>query len=168
MHEIWVSLLIAVVLARSPALGAVQGPDVLGWETATWGMSEADVRAHFPSTPLISLPTERQSQTVLAAPGYIFLGCPFDVAFSFAPNRGLVRVELSQVEGLTGHFGRSALDYETACRLVGRHLDESYGRSVERGLERDWRFPSANVSFNADRANQIHVTFEARWGGERN
>jgi hypothetical protein len=77
-------------------------------------------------------------------------------------------VELSQVEGLTGHLGRSALDYETECALVGRRLEETYGRSGESAASHDWRFPSANVSFSADQANQIRVTFEARWVGERN
>src|SRR5215470_11070499 len=66
--------------------------DVVGWEGARWGMNEREIRDAFSSKLLVPLAGEQPGETVLSIPGYVFLGCPFDVYFCFAGAHGLVQV----------------------------------------------------------------------------
>jgi len=70
--------------------------DVVGWEGARWGMNEREIREAFSSKLLVPLAGEQPGETVLSIPGYVFLGCPFDVTFRFAGARGLVQVSPAQ------------------------------------------------------------------------
>src|SRR5499427_10363975 len=79
--------------------------DVVGWEGARWGMNEREIREAFSSKLLVPLAGEQPGETVLSIPGYVFLGCPFDVTFRFAGSRGLVRINLNEVGNLLGHNG---------------------------------------------------------------
>ena len=83
--------------------------DVVGWEGARWGMNEREVRDAFNSKLFVSLAGEQPGETVLSIPGYVFLGCPFDVTFRFAGARGLVRINLSEVGNLLGHDGNAVM-----------------------------------------------------------
>ena len=64
--------------------------DVVGWEGARWGMNEREIREAFSSKLLVPLVGEQPGETVLSIPGYVFLGCPFDVTFRFAGARGSI------------------------------------------------------------------------------
>ena len=59
-------------------------------------MNEREIREAFSSKLLVPLAGEQPGETVLSIPGYVFLGCPFDVTFRFAGARGLVQVSPAQ------------------------------------------------------------------------
>ena len=96
--------------------------DVVGWEGARWGMNECEIREAFSSKLLVPLAGEQPSETLLSIPGYVFLGCPFDVTFRFAGARGLVRINLTEVGNLLGHHGTGIAGYGAACKLIDRRL----------------------------------------------
>jgi hypothetical protein len=132
-------------LSAVAAIAAAQAAekDVLGWEGARWGMSERDVRKVFRAKTVVALTAEQPGQTRLSTPGYVFLGCPFDVTFRFARSQGLVRIDLTQVEKLAGHGAKSAGDYQKACEFVDRQLVDKLGPAQEHRYEKRWKFPSA-------------------------
>ena len=68
----------------SIAIAQAAERDVLGWESARWGMSESEIKEAFSSKLMVPLMGEQAGETVLSIPGYVFLGCPFDVSFRFA------------------------------------------------------------------------------------
>jgi hypothetical protein len=101
--------------------------DVVGWECARWGMNEREIRDAFSSKLLVPLAGEQPGETVLSIPGYVFLGCPFDVTFRFAGARGLVRINLTEVGNLLGHHGNGIAAYGAACKLIDRRLEDMFG-----------------------------------------
>jgi hypothetical protein len=119
-----VTLALAVGAAIATAHGAEK--DVLGWEGARWGMDESEISRVFSSRVLVPLAAGRSGETALNIPGYVFLGCPFDVSFRFVDG-GLVRIELTQVEKLASHYSNNSTEYETACKLVDRRLEDNSG-----------------------------------------
>jgi hypothetical protein len=133
--------------------------DVVGWEGARWGMNEREIREAFSSKLLVPLVGEQPGETVLSIPGYVFLGCPFDVTFRFAGARGLVRIHLSEVGNLLGHHGNGIADYGAACRLIDRRLEDMFGPGQARGTEKSWVFPSADITSGGADAGRAQVTF---------
>ena len=133
--------------------------DVVGWEGARWGMNEREIRDVFSSKLLVPLAETQPGETVLSIPGYVFLGCPFDVSFRFAGARGLVRITLTEVGTLLGHHGNGIAGYGAACRLIDRRLEDIFGPGQARGGEKSWAFPSADVTSGGADAGRAHVTF---------
>ena len=133
--------------------------DVLGWEGARWGMNENEIKEAFSSKVLVPLNGEQTGETVLNIPGYVFLGCPFDVSFRFVGSYGLVRIELTQVEKFASHYGNDPTGYETACKLVDRRLEDKFGPPHARGVETVWTFVSGNVTSGKWQTDQAYVTF---------
>jgi hypothetical protein len=133
--------------------------DVLGWESARWGMNENEIKEAFRSKVLVPLNGEQTNETALNIPGYVFLGCPFDVSFRFAGSHGLVRIELTQVEKFVSHYGNDPTGYETACKLVDRQLEDKLGPPQVRGVEKVWTFASGNVTSGKWQTDQAYVTF---------
>jgi hypothetical protein len=133
--------------------------DVLGWESARWGMNENEIKEAFRSKVLVPLNGEQTNETALNIPGYVFLGCPFDVSFRFAGSHGLVRIELTQVEKFASHYGNDPTGYETACKLVDRRLEDKLGPPQARGVEKVWTFASGNVTSGKWQTDQAYVTF---------
>ena len=131
---------------------------VVGWEGARWGMNERELRDAFSSKLLVPLAGE-PGETVLSIPGYVFLGCPFDVTFRFAGARGLVRINLTEVGNLLGHHGNGIAGYDAACKLIDRRLEDMFGPGQARGAEKSWAFPSADVTSGGADAGGAHVTF---------
>jgi hypothetical protein len=101
-------------------------------------MNEREVRQAFSSKLLVSLAGEQPDETMLSIPGYVFLGCPFDVTFRFAGARGLVRINLSEVGNLLGHHGNGIADYGAACKFIDRRLEDMFGPGQARGAEKSW------------------------------
>jgi hypothetical protein len=132
--------------------------DVVGWEGARWDMNEREIREAFSSKLLVPLAGEQHGETVLSIPGYVFLGCPFDVTF-FAGARGLVRINLSEVGNLLGHQGNGIAGYGAACKLIDRRLEDMFGPGQARGADKSWDFPSADVTSGGADAGRAHVTF---------
>ena len=120
--------------------------DVVGWEGARWGMNEREIRDVFSSKLLVPLAGTQPGETVLSIPGYVFLGCPFDVTFRFARARGLVRINLTEVGNLLGHHDNGIAAYRAACKLIDRRLEDMFGPGQTRGAEKSWAFPSADVT----------------------
>src|SRR5215469_1117617 len=116
--------------------------DVVGWEGARWGMNEREIRDAFCSKLLVSLAGDQPGETVLSIPGYVFLGCPFDVTFRFSGGHGLVRINLTEVGNLLGHHGNGIAGYGAACKLIDRRLEDMFGPGQARGSEKSWAFPS--------------------------
>ena len=133
--------------------------DVVGWEGARWGMNEREIRDAFSSKLLVPLAGEQPGETVLSIPGYVFLGCPFDVTFRFAGARGLVRINLTEVGNLLGHRGNGIAAYGAACKLIDHRLEDMFGPGQARGAEKSWAFPSADVTSGGADAGGAHVTF---------
>ena len=133
--------------------------DVVGREGARWGMNEREIRDAFSSKLLVPLAGKQPGETVLSIPGYVFLGCPFDVTFRFAGARGLVRINLSEVGNLLGHHGNGIAGYGAACKLIDRRLEDMFGPGQARGAEKSWVFPSADVTSGGTDAGRAHVTF---------
>src|SRR5215813_5559413 len=133
--------------------------DVVGWEGARWGMNEREIKEAFSSKLLVPLAGEQPAETVLSIPGYVFLGCPFDVAFRFAGVRGLVRINLTEVGNLLGHHGNGIAGYGAACKLIDRRLEDMFGPGQARGAEKSWAFPSSDITFGGADAGGTHVTF---------
>jgi hypothetical protein len=133
--------------------------DVLGWEGARWGMNESEIKEAFSSKLLVPLVGEQPGETVLSIPGYVFLGCPFDVNFRFAGSRGLVRINLTEVGNLVGHHGNGTAGYWAACKLVDRRLEDIFGPGQARGTEKSWTFPSADVTSGGADIGRAYVTF---------
>lgn len=133
--------------------------DVVGWECARWGMNEREIRDAFSSKLLVPLAGEQPGETVLSIPGYVFLGCPFDVTFRFAGARGLVRINLTEVGNLLGHNGNGIAAYGAACKLIDRRLEDMFGPGQARGAEKSWAFPSADVTSGGVDAGGAHITF---------
>ena len=79
----------ALALGAGAAIATVQAAerDVVGWERARWGMSESEIKEAFKSKLMVPLAGEQPGETMLSIPGYVFLGCPFDVSFRFAGFR---------------------------------------------------------------------------------
>ena len=98
----------------------------------------------------------------MSIPGYVFLGCPFDVTFRFAGTRGLVRINLTEVGNRLGHHGNSVAGYGAACELIDRRLEDMFGPGQARGAEKSWAFPSADVTSGGADAGRAHVTFARR------
>ena len=121
--------LIALVLVAGAATttGQAVERDVVGWEGARWGMNQSETKEAFSSKRLVPLAGEQPSETVLSIPGYVFLGCPFDVSFRFAGARGLVRINLTEVGNLLGHHGNGIAGYGAACKLIDRRLEDMFG-----------------------------------------
>jgi hypothetical protein len=107
----------------------------------------------------VPLAGEQPGETVLSIPGYVFLGCPFDVTFGFAGARGLVRINLSEVGNLLGHHGNGIAGYGAACKLIDRRLEDMFGPGQARGAEKSWTFPSADITSGGADAGRAHVTF---------
>src|SRR5215470_17557789 len=132
--------------------------DVVGWEGARWGMNEREIRDAFSSKLLVSLAGDQPGETVLSIPGYVFLGCPFDVSFRFAGSCGLVRIDLTQVANFVGHYGNGTTGYEAACKLVAHRLEDKLGPALPRGNESAWTFPSTDVTSGGTDIGQVYVT----------
>ena len=79
------------------------------------------------------LARKQPDETVLSIPGYVYLGCPFDVTFRFAGARGLVRINLTEVGNLLGHHGTGIAGYGAACKLIDRRLEDMFGPGQARG-----------------------------------
>jgi len=126
---------------------------------ARWGMNEREIREAFSSKLLVPLAGKQPAETVLSIPGYVFLGCPFDVTFRFAGARGLVRINLSEVGNLLGHHGNGIAGYGAACKLIDRRLEDMFGRGQAKGAEKSWTFPLADVTSGGADAGRAHVTF---------
>jgi len=105
------------------------------------------------------LARKQPDETVLSIPGYVYLGCPFDVTFRFAGARGLVRINLTEVGNLSGHRGNGIAGYGAACKLIDRRLEDMFGPGQARGAEKSWAFPSADVTSGGADARRAHVTF---------
>jgi hypothetical protein len=133
--------------------------DVVGWQGARWGMNEREIREAFSSKLLVPLAGEQPGETLLSIPGYVFLGCPFDVTFRFAGARGLVQINLAEVGNLLGHQGNDLAGYGAACKLIDRRLEDMLGPGQARGGEKSWVFPSADVTSGGTDAGRAHVTF---------
>ena len=144
--------------AVTPTVQAAER-DVVGWEGARWGMNEREIRDAFSSKLLVPLARRQPNETVLSIPGYVFLGCPFDVTFRFAGARGLVRINLTEVGNLSGHRGNGIAGYGAACKLIDRRLKDMFGPGQARGAEKSWVFPSADVTSDGADAGRTHVTF---------
>ena len=114
-------------------------------------MNEREIRDVFSSKLLVPLAETQPGETVLSIPGYVFLGCPFDVSFRFAGARGLVRITLTEVGTLLGHQGNGIAGYGAACRLIDRRLEDIFGPGQARG--------SADVTSAGADAGRAHVTF---------
>ena len=126
---------------------------------ARWGMNEREVKQAFSSKLLVPLARQQPGETVLSIPGYVFLGCPFDVTFRFAGARGLVQINLAEVGNLLGHQGNDLAGYGAACKLIDRRLEDMLGPGQARGREKSWVFPSADVTSGGTDAGRAHVTF---------
>ena len=132
--------------------------DVAGWEGARWGMNEREVKQAFSSKLLVPLMGEQPGETVLSTPGYVFLGCPFDVSFRFMGSRGLIRIDLTQVGNFVGHYGNGTTGYEAGCKLLNRRLQDKLGPAQARGAESAWTFPSTDVTSGGTDIGQVYVT----------
>jgi hypothetical protein len=150
----------ALALGAGAAIATVQAAerDVVGWERARWGMSESEIKEAFKSKLMVPLAGEQPGETMLSIPGYVFLGCPFDVSFRFAGFRGLVRIDLTQVANFIGHYGNGTSSYEAACKLVNHRLEDKLGPAQARGDKSVWTFPSTDVSSGGTDIGQVHVT----------
>ena len=126
---------------------------------ARWGMNEREIREAFSSKLLVPLAGKQPAETVLSIPGYVFLGCPFDVSFRFAGSRGLVRINLSEVGNLLGHHDNGIAGYGAACKFIDRRLEDMFGPGQNRGVEKSWAFPSADVTSSGADAGRAQVTF---------
>ena len=153
---------LALVAGAAIATAQAAERDVLGWEGARWGMSESEIKEAFSSKLLVPLAGAQPGETVLSIPGYVFLGCPFDVSFRVAGSRGLVRINLTEVGNLLGHHGNGIAGYGAACKLIDRRLEDMFGPGQVRGAEKSWTFPSADVTSGGADAGGAHVTFERR------
>jgi len=151
---------VALALAAAVAIATANGAekDVLGWEGARWGMDESEIRSVFSSRVLVPVVAGRSDETALNIPGYIFLGCPFDVSFRFTDG-GLVRIELTQVEKLTSHYSNDPNEYETVCKLVDRQLEDKFGPARSRAIDKVWTFPSGSVRSGKRQTGYAYITF---------
>jgi hypothetical protein len=122
-------------------------------------MNEREIKDAFSSKLLVSLAREQPGETVLSIPGYVFLGCPFDVAFRFAGARGRVRINLTEAGNLLGHHDNGITGYGTACKLIDRRLKDMFGPGQARGAEKSWAVASADVTSGGADAGGAHVTF---------
>jgi len=150
---------LALVAGAAIATAQPAERDVLGWEGARWGMSGSEIKEAFSSKLLVPLAGAQPGETVLSIPGYVFLGCPFDVSFRFAGSRGLVRINLTEVGNLLGHHDNGIAGYGAACKLIDRRLEDMFGPGQTRGAEKSWAFPSADVTSAGADAGRAHVTF---------
>ena len=150
---------LALVAGGAIATAQPAERDVLGWEGARWDMSENEIKEAFSSKLLVPLAGAQPGEAVLSIPGYVFLGCPFDVTFRFAGARGLVRINLTEVGNLSGHRGNGIAGYGAACKLIDRRLEDMFGPGQARGAEKSWAFPSADVTSGGADARRAHVTF---------
>ena len=153
---------LALVAVAAATTGQAVERDVVGWEGARWGMKESEIKEAFSSKLLVPLAGEQPGETVLSIPGYVFLGCPFDVSFRFAGARGLVRINLTEVGNLLGHHGNGIAGYGAACKLIDRRLEDMFGPGQTRGAEKSWAFPSADITSGGADAGRAHVTFTRR------
>jgi hypothetical protein len=144
-------------------VSATKPDDVPGWEQSRWGMSGVDLKQVFASRMLVPLPGGRAKEDLFVIPGYVFLGCPFDVSFYVATENGLNRIELTQVDGLEGHGGPGASVYRSSCAAVATQLVEQFGPAREEGDAKQWLFPSAEVTTGGG-LGQVYVTFIRRAG----
>jgi hypothetical protein len=153
---------VAFALAASAAIATAHGAKknvlVLGWEVARWGMDESEISRVFSSRVLVPLAVARSGETALNIPGYVFLGCPFDVSFRFVDG-GLVRIELTQVEKLASHYSNNPNEYETACKLVDRRLEDKFGPAQSRGADKVWTLASGNVRSGKWQTSYAYITF---------
>ena len=156
---------VTLALAVGAAIGTAHGTekDVLGWEGARWGMDENEIRGAFSSKVLVPVAAGRSGETALNIPGYVFLGCPFDVSFRFMVGR-LVQIELTQVEKLTTHYSDDPNEYETACKLVGRRLEDKFGTAQSSGAEKRWSFASGNIRSGKWQTDYVYVIFARNTG----
>ena len=150
---------LALVAGGAIATAQPAERDVLGWEGARWGMSGSEIKEAFSSKLLVPLAGAQPGEAVLSIPGYVFLGCPFDVSFRFAGSRGLVRINLTEVGNLLGHHDNGIAAYRAACKLIDRRLEDMFGPGQTRGAEKSWAFPSADVTSGGADARRAHVTF---------
>ena len=150
---------LALVAGAATTTGQAVERDVVGWQGARWGMNESEIREAFSSKLLVPLAGEQPGETVLSIPGYVFLGCPFDVSFRFAGARGLVRINLTEVGNLLGHHGNGIAGYGAACKLIDRRLEDMFGPGQTNGAEKSWAFPSADITSGGADAGRAHVTF---------
>ena len=151
---------IALALGAGAAIATAPAAerDVLGWEGARWGMSESEIKEAFSSKLLVPLAGAQPGETVLSTPGYVFLGCPFDVSFRFMGSRGLIRIDLTQVGNFVGHYGNGTTGYEAGCKLLNRRLQDKLGPAQARGAESAWTFPSTDVTSGGTDIGQVYVT----------
>ena len=161
--------LFAFALSAGAVATTVQAAerDVVGWEGARWGMNEREIRDAFSSKLLVPLARKQPDETVLSIPGYVYLGCPFDVTFRFAGARGLVRINLSEVGNLLGQHSNGIAGYGAACKQIDRRLEDMFGPGQARGAEKSWVFPSADVTSGGADAGRTHVTFARHVGTQQ-
>ena len=157
LHSLRLFALALVAGVVTTTVQAVEG-DVVGWEGARWGMNEREVKQAFSSKLLVPLMGEQPGETVLSTPGYVFLGCPFDVSFRFMGSRGLIRIDLTQVGNFVGHYGNGTTGYEAGCKLLNRRLQDKLGPAQARGAESAWTFPSTDVTSGGTDIGQVYVT----------
>jgi len=150
---------LALVAGGAIATAQPAERDVLGWEGARWDMSENEIKEAFSSKLLVPLAGAQPGETVLSIPGYVFLGCPFDVSFRFAGSHGLVRINLTEVGNLLGHHDNGIAGYGAACKFIDRRLEDMFGPGKTRGAEKSWAFPTADVTSAGADAGRAHVTF---------
>jgi hypothetical protein len=158
---------LAVGAGGAIAIAQAAERDVVGWERARWGMNESEIEEAFSSKLMVALAGKQPGETVLSIPGYVFLGCPFDVSFRFAGSRGLVRIDLTQVANFVGHYGSGTSGYEAACKLVNRRLEDKLGPAQARGAESAWTFPSTDVTFGGTDIGQVYVTLARHLDAKR-
>ena len=150
---------LALVAGGAIATAQPAERDVLGWEGARWDMSENEIKEAFSSKLLVPLAGAQPGETVLSIPGYVFLGCPFDVSFRFAGSRGLVLINLTEVGNLFGSPQQWHRRLRAACKLIDRRLEDMFGPGKTRGAEKSWAFPTADVTSAGADAGRAHVTF---------
>ena len=87
LHRLRLFALVLIAGLVTTTVQAVER-DVVGWEGARWGMNEREITEAFSSKLLVPLAGGRPGETALSIPGYVFLGCPFDVTLRFAGTAG--------------------------------------------------------------------------------
>ena len=158
LHRLRLFALVLVAGVVTTTVQAVEG-DVVGWEGARWGMNEREVKQAFSSKLLVPLARQQPGETVLSIPGYVFLGCPFDVTFRFAGARGLVRINLSEVGNLLGHHGNGTASYGAACKLIDRRLRGHVraGAGQRRREILGFPFGGCHIRWRGRRAHSRHL-----------
>jgi len=91
-------------------------------------MNEREIGEAFSSKLLVPLAGEQPGETVLSIPGYVFLGCPFDVTFRFAGARGLARINLTEVGWVTTAMASPIMGLPASSSIAGSRACSGRGR----------------------------------------